>query len=173
MIKKKLRVECDDRYDIQIIDRNGKSFQMYIAGNLDLYWIPAKRKNNGLFEFDKTNKTEFRIFNKLFDLIKDVDDRFYPVLNGDTIRFISEDRPEEDANILEIKRTDDLITIEFIEGVDHSEFCIMPRYASHICFCNSGSRIPKVESLFMYLFLYLTRDCKSVEIVDSFITNQP
>ena len=89
-------------YDLKITDKNGKSFIMTVGGNFDLYWIPENHKENSIFEIDKNDEITFSVFEQLFNAVKKKDDKYRPVLKGNTITFISEDWPEEEANVLNI-----------------------------------------------------------------------
>ncbi|MBQ8908944.1 MAG: hypothetical protein IJY90_01440 [Clostridia bacterium] len=149
-------------YDVKLVDRRGKSFIMTVGGNFDLYWIPEDYKENTIFELDNTDKIAFSVFSQLFDAIKKVDDKYLPVLDGNIITFISEDWPEEEANTLRIIKEDDLFTIKFIANTNEKAWTSFHR-GSNICFCNSGSRVPRVESLFMRLFNFLAYECELIE----------
>ena len=168
MITKKPR-DNKGYYDIIVNDKNDKSFLITVGGNLDLYWLPQNRNDqNRIFEISKSdNNTEditFTIFNLLFDAIIKVDDLYNTVLNEnkDTITFISEDWPTEEANILKITRSEDTFKIEFIENTNRDVWSF-PHRGCSICFCNSGSRVPRVEALFMRMFNHLAYENKSIK----------
>jgi len=141
-------------YDLIVTDKNGKSFFITVGGNLDLYWIPENHKETRTFEIDKNDTITFSVFEQLYAAIKKVDDKYAPVLNEDTITFISEDWPKYEANTLKIIKSSNTIKIQFIENTNHDAWSL-PHRGCNICFCNSGSRVPKVESLFMKMFNYL------------------
>ena len=90
------------------------------------------------------------------------DDKYRPVLNDDTITFISEDWHEDEANILNIIKTEDGFIVKFIKN-ENKQSWSYPHIGCAICFCNSGSRVPKVESLFMRMFNYLAYECSLVQ----------
>ena len=101
MITKKPRTD-KGYYDLKITDRNGKSFFMTVGGNLDLFWIPENHKENRIFEIDKSDDITFSVFKQLYDVVEKVDDKYNPVLEGNVIKFISEDWHEDEANVLNI-----------------------------------------------------------------------
>lgn len=140
----------DGCYDVKITDKNGNFFIMTVAGNLDLYWVPQNR-NCSVFEIDSSDAITFGVFEQLFGEIKQVDDKYSPTLKGDTITFISEDRHEDYANILSITKDEENISINFINNKKADEFGWTHR-DNTICFCNSGSRVPAVEHVFMEMF---------------------
>lgn len=152
-------------YNLKITDRNGHSFIMMVGGNLDLYWVPENHKKNRIFEIDKNDNIAYSVFEQLYDAIKKNDDKYRPVLNGNTITFISEDWHEDEANILNIIKTKDLFTIEFVKNKNESAWSY-PHLGCNICFCNSGSRVPKVESLFMQMFNFLAYNCDLIKTED-------
>ncbi|MGN0787806.1 MAG: hypothetical protein ACI4L6_01905 [Candidatus Onthoplasma sp.] len=161
MITKQTR---DDKgyYDLKISDKNGKSFIMTVGGNLDLYWIPENHKENRVFEIDKDDKITFSVFEQLFNAVKKNDDKYRPILKDNTITFISEDWHEDEANILNIKKIRDAFIIEFIKNENEQSWSL-PHRGCVICFCNSGSRVPKVESLFMRMFNFLAYECDLIQ----------
>ena len=69
---------------------------------------------------------------------------------------------EDEANILNIIESEDNYTIKFIKNEDKESWSY-PHIGCAICFCNSGSRIPRVEQLFMRMFNYLAYECELVE----------
>ena len=162
MIVKQPRHNNDGYYDLKITDKNGNSFIMTVGGNFDLYWFPENHKENTVFEIDKTDKIAFGFFNQLFNVVVKQDDKYRPVLKGNTINFISEDWPEEEANVLNIIKTENAFTIKFIKN-EKTESWSLPHIGCAICFCNSGSRVPKVEQLFMQMFNYLAYESKLIE----------
>ena len=139
--------------DVKITDKHGNYFVMIDAPNYDMYWIPQDNDCN-FFEIDKNDKQTFNIFNQIFDDVKQVDDKYSPTLKGDTITFISEDRHEDYANILSITKDEENISINFINNKKADEFGWTHR-DNTICFCNSGSRVPAVEHVFMEMFFNL------------------
>ena len=168
MIVKKPR-NNEGYYDLVLTDRNNKSFTMTVGGNFDLYWIPENHRDNRVFEIDKSDKLTFTVFSQLFDAVKKVDDRYNPILNDNTIIFISEDWHEDEANILKIVKSKDLFTIHFIENTNEKAWSF-PHRDCIICFCNSGSRVPKVESLFMQMFNYLAYSCDLIKCEEVYKT---
>lgn len=151
----------DGYYDVILTDRNGKRFLMTVGGNCDLFWIPENHRVNRHFEIDRTDTFAFDIFEQLFNAVEKVDDKYRPVLNGNEITFISEDWHESEANTLKIVKNEGLFTIDFIENENKSEWSF-PHRGCNICFCNSGSRVPRVEGLFMRMFNFLAYQSKSV-----------
>ena len=152
----------EGKYDLKITDKNGKSFMMTVGGNFDLYWIPENHKENRVFEIDKNDKITFSMFKQLFDIVRKRDDKYRPVLKDNTITFISEDWPEEEANVLNIIKNEETFTIKFIKNEDKESWSY-PHMGCTICFCNSGSRVPKVEEVFMRLFNYLAYECDLIK----------
>lgn len=162
MIKKVPR-DNTGKYNLIITDKNDKSFIMMVGGNLDLYWVPENHKDTRNFEIEKDDELLFNIFNQLFDAISKKDDKYRPVLKDDTITYISEEWTEEESNILKIQRNEDSFNIEFVKNENEDAWSI-PHKGCPICFCNSGSRVPKVESLFMRMFNYLAYECELIPI---------
>ncbi|MBE5738179.1 MAG: hypothetical protein E7354_00375 [Clostridiales bacterium] len=162
MITKQPRPEHQGCYDLTVTDRDGKSFIMTVGGNFDLYWLPENHKENRTFGIDREDEFTFNIFEQLFDAVGKKDDKYRPVLQDNTIKFISEDWPEEEANHLLITREKDSFQIDFVQNED-KESWTYPHRGCAICFCNSGSRVPKVESLFMRMFNYLAYECDMVQ----------
>lgn len=150
MISKLTKNSAKQQYIVKITDKNGKSFIMTVAGNLDLYWIPQNRDCCN-FEIDSSDGLTFSIFDQLFDAIQKVDDKYCPILTNNTITFVSEDRLEDYANILRITREKEKIILEFINNKTKDEFGWV-HIGNNICFCNSGSRVPEVEHVFMEMF---------------------
>ena len=138
--------------DVKITDKYGNYFVMVDAPNHDMYWIPQDNNCN-FFEIDKNDKQTFNIFNQIFDDVKQVDDKYSPTLKNNTITYVSEDRPEESANILKITRDQEKINIEFINNSNPHESWV--HRDGKICFCDSGSRVPDVEQVFRKMFLNL------------------
>ena len=153
-------------YDLKVTDKNNKSFIMTVGGNLDLYWIPENHKETTTFEIDKNDKLTFNIFNQLFDAVKKNDGQYNPVLQGNKITYISEDWPEEEANKLSIEKNDDNFIINFIKN-ENKEAWSLPHRGCNICFCNSGSRVPKIEALFMRMFNYLAYESELIQCENS------
>lgn len=163
MIKKFPRYGEEGYYDLRVTDKNNKSFIMTVGGNLDLYWLPENHKENRIFEIDKNNELLFNIFEQLFGAIEKRDDKYSPVLQDNKITFVSEDWHEDEANKLEITKNKDNFVIEFIKN-ENKEAWTVPHRGCAICFCNSGSRVPDVEQLFMRMFNYLAYQCDLVEL---------
>lgn len=164
MITKKPRSEQEGYYDLTVTDKDGKSFVMTVGGNLDLYWLPENYKKDRTFGIDKNDELTYAIFEQLFDAVEKRDDKERPVLNGNTITYISEDWPEEEANKLKIIREEDMFQIQFVKNEDMESWSY-PHIGCTICFCNSGSRVPRVEGLFMRMFNYLAYECDMIECV--------
>ena len=164
MITKKPRNGKEGYYDLTVTDKDGKSFVMTVGGNLDLYWLPENYKKDKTFGIDKNDELTYGIFEQLFDAVEKRDDKERPVLNGNTITYISEDWPEEEANKLKIIREEDMFQIQFVKNEDMESWSY-PHIGCTICFCNSGSRVPRVEGLFMRMFNYLAYECDMIECV--------
>lgn len=151
MITKYPRPNEEGQYNLRVTDAGGKSYVMQLAGNLDLYWIPEKcREDNITFTILKTDELLYKAFDELFKDIEKYDDKYEPSLIGNTFTFISEDRPEEYANRLKIVKEDDRFNINFIKNQDAIGGFTCRGCAIH--FCNSGSRVPRIETLFMKMF---------------------
>ena len=148
-------------FDVKITDKNGNFFVMTVAGNLDLYWVPQNR-NCSVFEIDSSDAITFGVFEQLFGEIKQVDDKYSPTLKGDTITFISEDRHEDYANVLSITKAPAKIKINFLRNENKDEFG-WHHMDNVICFCNSGSRVPEVEHVFMEMFIKLAYESDFVK----------
>ena len=52
--------------------------------------------------------------------------------------------------------------VEFIKN-ENKEYWSFYHRGCDIRFCNSGSRVPKVESLFMKMFTYLAYECDLIQ----------
>lgn len=141
-------------FDLKIIDKNNNSFIMTVGGNQDLYWIPQNHKETKTFLIDKDDEFLFEVFKKLFKEIQkeESDGLKYPkTMDGNKFTFISEDYPEDEANRLEIIKEKDKFIINFIKSENLGVFGGFRR-GCVICFCNSGSRVPKIEQRFMLAF---------------------
>lgn len=158
MITRHPRPGYKDYYDIKVTDKHGKEFKMTVGGNFDLYWLPKNHRENRVFEIDKHDELTFSVFEKLFSAVKKKDSAYNPVVKGNTITFISEDRHEDEANVLNIIKGKDEFIVKFIEN-ENTDCWTTPHRGCTICFCNSGSRVPEVESLFMRMFHYLAYQC--------------
>ncbi len=164
MITKKPRYEHEGYYDLTVTDKDGKAFVMTVGGNLDLYWVPENHKKNRTFNIDQEDEFTFGIFSQLFDAVEKRDDKYNPVLKDNKITYISEDWPEDEANRLVISRLEDSFQIDFVKNEDSTRWSY-PHTGCTVCFCNSGSRVPRVESLFMRMFNYLAYECADIECV--------
>ncbi len=139
--------------NLRIVDKNGNSFVILVGGNTDLYWVPDDYGKVSAFFIEKSDKFLFDRFTKLFADIKKVDNRMHPSLIENTFTFVSEEFVEEESNKLQIIKEDEQFVIKFIKNENISPFS----FASFvkgcpICFCNSGSRVPEIEILFMKMF---------------------
>lgn len=151
----------EGKYDLRVTDKNDKSFTMTIGGNFDLYWVPENHKECRTYEISKDDEYTFKIFSRLFDSVKKNDDKYHPVLKDDTITFVSEDWNESEANVLTIKKQEDAFIIDFVKN-KNKEAWSFPHMGCVICFCNSGSRVPEIEQIFMQMFNYLAYESRSV-----------
>lgn len=154
-----------DLYNLRIIDKNNNSFVMTVGGNGDLYWLPENHKICTNYIITKEDEFTYEVFRQLFEAVKKRDDKYLSVLKGNVITFISEDRPSDEANILKIIKNDDDFTIDFVRNEDMEKWTTLHHASSNICFCNSGSRVPRVEQLFMILFNNLAYHCDEIEEV--------
>ena len=162
MITKYKRPEDESRYNLRVTDKYNRRFDMWVAGNHDLYWVPELNKNQDYsFVIDKDDEFLYGVLNKLFNDIKKNDNPYRPSLIGNTFNFISEDFHEDFANKLTIEKGENDFTLNFIR---HKEsYMGIPRRGCVICFCNSGSRVPKIETLFMQMFSELAYYTEVVE----------
>lgn len=153
-------------YDLKVIDKNNNSFIMHVAGNQDLYWIPKDYKKTQSFYIDKSDKLLYSVFCKLFEYIKKYDSdglQYLKTLEGNKFTFISEDFHVDEAHRLEIIKEKDQFVINFIKNENLGIFGGFRR-GCVICFCNSGSRVPKIEQLFMLMFNELAYYNNEIEI---------
>lgn len=164
IIKKRNDFYGEDRikYDLKVIDKNGNGFTMMVGGNLDLYWVPDNYKECTRFIINKDDEFLFNTFDILFEDIRENDSMYCPTINGNEFNFFSEDYPEDEANRLRITKEEDEFVIDFIRNEDRENWSL-PHRGCNICFCNSGSRVPKVEQQFMLLFNDLAYYNESVE----------
>ena len=163
----KIRRETNksDTYNIIVSDKLGNKFTMFMGGNGDLYWLP-ENKQNTTFYIDNTDILLFRGLTKLFKLIQERDSKYNPTLKNNVFTFISEDRPEDEANILKITKGSEEFIIEFIKTELKDNFSIPKRWHT-ICFCNSGSRVPQIEQLFQMMFIELAYKVKDVPEIEN------
>lgn len=166
MITKYPRYNQDGYYDLKITDKNGKSFIMTIGGNMDLFWIPENHKETRNFEINNNDEIVFNIFEQLFTAVKKNDDKYNPVLKDNSLTFISEEWHIDESNILKIIKEENAYKINFIENENKDAWSV-PHRGCAICFCNSGSRVPKVEQLFMRMFNYLAYHCDLIPSEDN------
>ena len=168
-IKRSEDLSDDGKYNVIITDKNGNSFTMMVGGNLDLYWVPEDYKDVKSFVIDKSDEFVYCLFDDLFQKIKKVDDKYNPSIIDNLFTFISEDFNEDIANRLEIVKNENGFEINFVKNENtESEYYNMYaffRRGCHICFCNSGSRVPKIEHLFMLMFNDLAYYNKDIEMV--------
>lgn len=156
-----------ERYNLRLIDKFDNSFVMLVGDNGDLYWLPEDYKRVKSFFIDKDDTFLFNIFNQLFKAIVKADNDKYNIRKsvvGNTFTFISEDCHEDEAHRLQIVKENEQFVINFIRNEDISPWSF-PKRGCNICFCNSGSRIPKIEQLFMILFNELAYYNNEVELV--------
>ena len=170
MITKVKRNEDSDKLvDLIVTDKFNNEFVMTVGGNQDLYWIPKNYKQVKSFYIDKEDKLLFNVFSTLFKLIKENDSNglSYPkTLNGNKFTFISEDFPEDEAHRLEIIKEKDQFILNFIKCENLGMYGGFRR-GCVICFCNSGSRVPKIEQQFMLMFNELAYYTEEVEFDNS------
>lgn len=149
------KIKFNNKTDIKISDKFGNAFFMHFGDNLDLYWIPEDFKKASTFFIDEEDKIFHPILNKLFNLIENTETEYFkPQIENNCFTFISEDCHEDDAHRLQIKKEKNQFIIDFQRNENHS-ISHFPKRGCNICFCNSGSRVPNVEILFMKLYIYL------------------
>ena len=163
MIVKTKRIDEEGRFDLKVIDRNNNVFLMMVGGNQDLFWVPVDYKRVKTFYIEKSDRFAFRIFEILFDKVKEREKKLNLCKEEDVFEFISEDRHIDDANLLKIIKQKDCFEISFVkqENIKHGGFATM---GCPICFCNSGSRVPEIEQLFMIAFTELAYYNKKIEL---------
>ena len=88
MITKKPR-NNEGYYDLKVTDRNGNAFIMTVGGNLDLYWVPENYRENTIFYIEKGDEITYSVFEQLFRAVEKNDDKYRPVINGNTLTFVS------------------------------------------------------------------------------------
>ena len=156
-----------ERYNLRLIDKFDNSFVMLVGDNGDLYWLPEDYKRVKEFYIDKDDAFLFDVFNQLFNAIVKRDNDKYNInktVEGNTFTFISEDCHVDEAHRLQIVREDEQFVIKFLRNPNEHLYTF-PKRGCNICFCNSGSRIPKIEQLFMLLFNELAYYNDQVELV--------
>lgn len=163
MIFKTTRYSEEGKYDLKVVDRFGNAFIMMVGGNQDLFWVPLNYKKVNTFFIDKKDKFAFKIFEILFNHVKEREKKLNRCQSLTEFEFVSEDRHEDDANRLKIIKSDDCFEIRFIkqENIKHGGFATR---GCPICFCNSGSRVPEIEQLFMIAFTELAYYNKRIEL---------
>ena len=166
IVKEKNDFYGEDRrkYDLKVYDKYDKSFTMMVGGNGDLYWIPENHRETTTFYIPKEDRFLYAVFDNLFEVIRDRDDLKNPLLVGNEFNFISEDFHEDEANRLKITQTEDEFVIDFVRNEDRENWTL-PHMGCNICFCNSGSRVPRVEQQFMIMFNELAYYCDEIEEV--------
>ena len=163
--KVKRNEDSDILVDLVVTDKFNNEFIMTVAGNQDLYWIPKNYKQVKSFYVDENDAFLYNVFSSLFELIKknDSDGLSYPkTLNENKFTFISEDFHEDEAHRLEIIKEKHQFIINFIKNENLGMYSSFRR-GCVICFCNSGSRVPKVEQQFMLMFNELAYYTKEIE----------
>jgi len=166
IVKEKNDFYGEDRrkYDLKVYDKYDKSFTMMVGGNGDLYWIPENHRETTTFYIPKEDRFLYAVFDNLFEVIRERDDLHNPSLVGNEFNFISEDFHKDEANRLKITQTEDEFVIDFVRNEDRENWTI-PHMGCNICFCNSGSRVPRVEQQFMIMFNELAYYCDEIEEV--------
>jgi len=155
MIYRVPRPDSKDSYDLKLVDKNGNSFAMHFAGNMDLYWIVDDHRKCLNFYVDKKDEFLYSVFEQLFKNIEKNDTGFKKSVEGNVFSFISEDYHEDDANMLQIEKKEDEFEIRFAKNFSPN-IPLMSKMCQ-ICFCNSGSRVPNIERQFMLMFIELSR----------------
>lgn len=162
MILKTKRPDSVDKFDLKIIDKNGNEFDIVFGGNLDLFWVVRDHRKGLNFHIDKNDAFLYGVFEQLFEDIKKNDEGYKKSVEGNVFSFISEDYHEDDANMLQIEKKEDEFEIRFAKNFSPNLPLITKM--CQICFCNSGSRVPKIERLFMQMFLDTAYYSEEVEI---------
>ncbi len=162
MILKTRRPDTKDKFDLKIIDKNGNDFALIFGGNLDLYWLVDDHRKCMNFYIDKSDEFLYGVFEKLFEDIKKHDIYYKKSVEGNVFSFISEDYHEDDANMLQIEMKENEFEIKFAKNFSHNLPLITRK--CQICFCNSGSRVPEIERLFMQMFIDLASYESEVQV---------
>ena len=150
-------------FNLNVADKNGNRFTMLVGGNGDLYGVPENHKKVSTFFIDQSDPLFFNILTELFEIIEKRDNPYHPSLIDNKFTFISEDAHEDEAHRLEITNTDSEFKIDFIKN-NNPDAWSYPKLGCPICFCNSGSRVPRIEQLFMYMFNQLAYYDPRIEI---------
>lgn len=157
MITKQCRnTDSPNLFNLEVTDKLNNMFIMTVGGNGDLYWLPKAREFPATYYIDISDKLMYNMLTDIFKNARLKDNKYNPSLINDAFTFISEDFHEDEANKLQIIKDKDCFKITFIktEPIDSFSF---KRYSRGcpICFCNSGSRVPEIEQLFMIAFIEL------------------
>ena len=167
----------DTEFGLNItLEENNKQFIISFLGNLDLYWIikTKEKDNKHSFVITKENYDLYRTFDELYSDIEninifdkdsfeteetDIEDEYsnYKELfnkENKTITWYSDETAHEVANVLKIKKQDNIFKIEFytqphIYGYDRD--FNSPNYIP-IRFRNSGSRYYPFNVVFMRMY---------------------
>ena len=148
MIKKRENYKEERIKDLEIVDKNGNSFLIVFAGNLDLYWLGT----DGVLDYsiDKSDLKVFNIIDNLFKNIQKCDDKSYhKTIQDNKFFWLSDDGEESIVNQLEIIKNDNSYDIHFIKNLK----LMQTRRTTAVCFCNSGSRNQPVVQEFMKMYL--------------------
>lgn len=126
-------------YEINI---DGEVFRIWLEGNLDLYWMYKRMPGDIAMQKDfLISKDEGDFYYLVKDLINSIDNEW--LIDGDVIRWYSDDKMLEDASLLEIEVSGDVLRVSFVRNPSD-------RYT--IRMCNSGSRYGNSTSLFMDMY---------------------
>ena len=153
----------EGKYNLKLVDKFNNTITMLVGGNLDLFWLPEN--NIRKFVIDESDEFLFKIFKQLFKHIELNDNKYNPSVDKNVFTFLSEDRHEDEANILKIKNNETEFIIDFIKN-ENTSISHFPKLGCSICFCNSGSRVPKIEQLFMLMFNKLAYYSDNIELVN-------
>ena len=161
-----------------ILEEDNKKFMISFAGNLDLYWIIRSEEDSNKHSFiiTKENYDLYSLFDTLYIDIENINIVDIENINIDeeekgrlcsrsnynelfdkenkTITWYSDETAHEVANILKIKKQEDIFEIEFstqphISGYDRD--FNSPNYIS-IRFRNSVSRYKPFNVIFMRMY---------------------
>ena len=170
LIKKPRQNGRYDAFDLEVTDANGNIFIMTFGGNGDLYWVP-KQYGSTQFIINSDDEILYSAFEWLFEQIKENDNPQNPSLVDNTFTFISEEWEEEASNRLKIKKDENEFVLDFIKNENKPKHFFSGR-RSTICFCNSGSRVPRIEQQFSIMFNELAYYNQDVPVIIEDDTNE-
>lgn len=132
----KIYIDILDGKKRLIIQQGKNKFVIGFYGS-DLYWIML----------DYIPNTEFIVKSDCSKLFKFLDELFtIENFESNTFTWISEARLHENSSTLKITKDKDSYRITFIQN--ETDYLAKARNICPICFCLSGSRNPKIASMF-------------------------